>query len=205
MTIYDHPFPPHTTRPSPVEGGTALETRLPAPPAPLCWPTAPKPLEDPLQDGIIHPRMLTASPSFHERDKMGPVIAVFTFDLDTLVWCRPTYWGQSRPGFLGALKEHGSLGWLCAQHNCKGPVWWASWWEAGRRMFHCAPWTCRVQRKDESSEAPGEMLEKHSNAPHAPAVLFTLASLRFFRTYLSNARPSLFDVQLKASEVMGVK
>lgn len=45
--------------------------------------------------------------------------------------------------------------------------------------------------KDESSEVPGEMLGKYSNAPHAPAVLSTLASLRFFRTYLSNARPSL--------------
>lgn len=33
-------------------------------------------------------------------------------------------------------------------------------------------------------------LEKYPNAPHALSVLFTLASLRFFKTYLSSARLS---------------
>ena len=44
-------------------------------------------------------------------------------------------------------------------------------------------------RMDKSSKLPGGKLGKHPNTPCAPAVLFSLASPRFFKMYLSNTRP----------------
>ena len=153
-----------------------------------------------LQDEIIHPGRLRAFISrerhngegdrgFHGQP--GHLGAGWTprCGVDSLVWCRPTWRARSRLRFFGALKENGSPHWLCAQHDCKVPEHWASWWDAGGECSEVLPEPVQSARIGESSKLPGGKLGKHPNTPCAPAVLFSPASLRFFKTYLSNTRP----------------